>query len=240
MMNQPIYIAMDFSTPEQVNDFFGTFSDVDLSVKVGMELFYLTGPALLQDLKDAGCEIFLDLKLHDIPHTVKRTMKGLATMGVDMINVHASGGKHMMEAAIEGLNEGTEPGRKRPTCLAVTQLTSTSQKMMNDYLLINGSIEDVTVSYAQLASAAGMDGVICSAWEVPAIKKACGPSFLTVTPGIRNARDEHSDQQRVTTPQKARELGSDAIVVGRSITTAHDPREAYQQIKADWRGSANE
>lgn len=233
-VNHPIYIAMDFSNPEEVNDFFGTFSEEHLSVKVGMELFYLAGPALLQDLSDAGCDIFLDLKLHDIPHTVQRTMKGLASLGVQLVNVHAAGGKQMMEAAMEGLEQGTPPGKKRPDCIAVTQLTSTSQKMLNDYLLINGKMEDVTVSYAELAKDSGLDGVVCSALEVPSIKKACGEDFITVTPGIRRSDDAPGDQQRITTPQKARDMGSDAIVVGRSITAADDPKAAYQQIKTEW------
>lgn len=234
MINRPVYIAMDFSAPEQVNDFLDRFDTEGLCVKVGMELFYQTGPALLADLKGCGCRIFLDLKLHDIPHTVKKAMRGLAGFGVDIVNVHAAGGKAMMEAALEGLDQGVPLSVNRPDCIAVTQLTSTSQQMMNQYLMIEGKIEDVTVSYAKMAESAGLDGVVCSPLEVPAIKEACGSYFKTITPGIRLSDDAAGDQARVTTPQQACELGSDAIVVGRSITEAKDPLRAYEQIKAEW------
>lgn len=233
-LEYPVYIAMDFSAPGQVNDFLDQFETKDLCVKVGMELFYQTGPALLVDLKGCGCRVFLDLKLHDIPNTVKKAMKGIAGFGVDLVNVHAAGGKDMMEAALEGLDQGMPFGAIRPDCIAVTQLTSTNQKMMNQYLMIKGNIEDVTVSYARLAESAGLDGVVCSALEVPAIKKACGPYFRTVTPGIRLADDAIGDQARVATPKQARRLGSDALVVGRSVIDAEDPVLAYEQIKSEW------
>lgn len=237
--NNPVYIALDFAKPQQVLDFLDRFETNGLAVKIGMELFYHTGPALIADLKGAGCQIFLDLKLHDIPNTVKKAMKGLAGFGVDIVNVHAAGGNTMMEAALEGLDQGTPPGKKRPKCIAVTQLTSTSQQMMNQYLLIGGKIEDVALSYARLAQSAGLDGVVCSPLEVPSIKKRCGKDFLTVTPGIRPAGSVEDDQVRITTPKRARELGSDAIVVGRSITKADDPLLAYHQIQAEW-SEANE
>lgn len=234
IIERPCYIALDFYTTEQVNDFLDPFDTEGLCIKVGMALFYQTGPALLADLKGAGCHIFLDLKLHDIPNTVKQTMKGLAGFGVDMVNVHAAGGKVMMEAALAGLEQGTPPGFLRPDCIAVTQLTSTSQQMMNQFLMIEGKMEDVTVSYAKMAHSAGLDGVVCSPLEVPAIKAACDPYFQTVTPGIRRKGDANADQARVTTPAQAKALGSDAIVVGRSITEAKAPAEAYDQIKAEW------
>lgn len=240
MIERPIYIALDFSTPEQVNNFLDHFDTQGLCVKVGMELFYQVGPALFADLKGCGCRIFLDLKLHDIPHTVKKAMKGLAGFGVDVVNVHAAGGQAMMEAALEGLDQGTPLGMDRPDCIAITQLTSISQQMMNQYLLIGGKIEDVSVSYAKMAESAGLDGVVCSPLEVPSIKNACGPYFKTVTPGIRMADDSAGDQARITTPRQAREQGSDAIVVGRPITEADAPRHTYEQMKTEWRGNQHE
>lgn len=238
-MENPIIIALDFPTREKVNEFLGRFSTKGLSVKVGMELFYQNGPSIISDLKNKGCQIFLDLKLHDIPNTVKMAMKGLAGLGVDIVNVHAAGGRTMMEYALEGLDQGTPSGERRPACIAVTQLTSTSQEMMQDDLLIQGSIEKVVASYAKLSQSAGLDGVVCSPLETQVIKLACGSQFLTVTPGIRLADDSANDQTRFTTPGQARKLGSDYIVVGRSITKAEDPEEAYGKIKAEW-SEANE
>lgn len=232
-------IALDFPTGQKVTEFLDRFETEGLSVKVGMELFYQNGPAMISDLKEKGCHIFLDLKLHDIPNTVKRAMKGLAGLGVDIVNVHAGGGRPMMEAALEGLDQGTPAGEKRAACIAVTQLTSTSQEMMQNDLLIQGSIEKVVVSYAKLAQLSGLDGVVCSPLETQVIKLACGSRFLTVTPGIRLANDSANDQTRFTTPKQARKFGSDYIVVGRSITQAADPVQAYQQIQAEW-SEANE
>lgn len=235
-MRDGVMIALDFSAKETVDTFLDRFPNQSLFVKVGMELFYQTGPALIADLKSRGCRVFLDLKLHDIPNTVKSTMKGLASLDVDLVNVHASGGRTMMEAALEGLEQGTAAGEARPACIAVTQLTSTSQNMMQNDLLIKGTMENVVVAYAKLAQSAGLDGVVCSPLESQPIKRTCGSRFLTVTPGIRLAADTSDDQARVTTPKQARELGSDCIVVGRSITRAADPALAYEQILTEWSG----
>lgn len=235
MSKNPIMIALDFSSEQQVDQFLRKFNDESLFVKVGMELYYSCGNSLLAKLKDHGHDIFLDLKLHDIPNTVKRAMKSLAALDVDVINVHAAGGKQMMEAAVEGLEEGKGSGKQqRTTCIAVTQLTSTSQEIMNKELRVIGSVEDVVSHYAQLAKASGLDGVVSSPHEVPLVKKACGKSFLTVTSGIRLVGDEKGDQKRVTTPKQAKQLGSDFIVVGRSITQAKDPLAAYNLIKQEW------
>jgi orotidine-5'-phosphate decarboxylase len=233
-IENPIIIALDFSTHREIKDFLNRFDTNGLSVKVGMELFYQNGPAIITDLKEQGCQIFLDLKLHDIPNTVKRSMNGLAGLGIDIVNVHAGGGRTMMEAAIEGLDQGTPASEKRPACIAVTQLTSTTEQMMNQELLIHGKIEDIVVSYASLAQSAGLDGVVCSPLETPFIKKACGSSFMTITPGIRLKQNQNDDQARVTTPKQARELGSDYIVVGRIIIQATDPVQAYKQILEEW------
>jgi orotidine-5'-phosphate decarboxylase len=235
-VKSPIIIALDFSKRESVCQFLSRVKGESLSVKVGMELFYQTGPEFISELKQQGHEIFLDLKLHDIPNTVKKAMKGLAALDVDIVNVHAAGGREMMEAAIEGLDEGTPSGKKRPLCIAVTQLTSTSQETMQRDLLIPEKIEDVVASYAQLAEGSGMDGVVCSPLETPFIKKVTRADFITVTPGIRMKDDDKSDQKRIATPQEAKKFGSDYIVVGRSITNAADPVFAYEQIKADWSG----
>ncbi|HET7579636.1 MAG TPA: orotidine-5'-phosphate decarboxylase [Bacillales bacterium] len=233
-MESPIIIALDFSNREQVDHFLNRFDTNGLFVKVGMELFYQQGPAIISDLKDRGCNIFLDLKLHDIPNTVKKAMKGLAGLGVDIVNVHAGGGRTMMEFALEGLDQGTPSSEKRPECIAVTQLTSTSQETMRNDLLIQGTMEKVVVSYAKLAQSAGLDGVVCSPLETQVIKLTCGSRFLTVTPGIRLAKNTADDQSRFTTPREARKFGSDYIVVGRSITQAKDPVQAYEQIQAEW------
>lgn len=233
-MNQPVIIALDFPAREQVEDFLQHFENESLYVKVGMELFYKEGPEIVSFLKENGHRIFLDLKLHDIPNTVKSAMRNLAGLGVDLVNIHAAGGQAMMEAAIEGLETGTMPGKKRPECIAVTQLTSTSEAIMNNELFIQGTINDVVVQYAKLAKQGGMDGVVCSTWEARKISEVCGESFLKVTPGIRMVGDAANDQVRVATPWKARELGSNAIVVGRSITKAENPYTAYQKAKQEW------
>lgn len=235
MSKNPIIIALDFSNEQQVDQFLCKFNNESLFVKVGMELYYSCGNSLLAKLKDHGHDIFLDLKLHDIPNTVKYAMKSLAALDVDVINVHAAGGKQMMEAAVEGLEAGKGSGKQqRTTCIAVTQLTSTNQEMMNRDLRVTGSVEDVVSHYAQLAKASGLDGVVSSPHEVPIVKKACGKSFLTVTPGIRLVGEEKGDQKRVTTPRQAKQLGSNFIVVGRSITQAQDPLAAYNLIKQEW------
>jgi orotidine-5'-phosphate decarboxylase len=199
-----------------------------------MELFYQTGPGLIASLKEMGHDIFLDLKLHDIPNTVGKAMKGLARLDADMVNVHAAGGSEMMKAAAEGLEAGTPAGKNRPVLLAVTQLTSTSEVQMQKEQGILKPLRDSVLNYAALAHESGLDGVVCSALEARDITDRIGADFLKVTPGIRLAGDDVSDQKRVVTPQKARELGATAIVVGRSITQAADPYAAYLKVKEQW------
>jgi len=235
-MDQPFIVALDFSSKEEVRAFLQLFSDTSLFVKVGMELYFQEGPTIIDELKQRGHYIFLDLKLHDIPNTVKRTMKGLAKLGVDLVNVHASGGSAMMRAALEGLEEGTPHGMKRPRCIAVTQLTSISEQMLVHELLIDRTMKDTVLHYASLAHDSGLDGVVCSAQEVPLLRARFGPTFITVTPGIRFANEAKGDQVRVVTPNEARQLGTTYIVVGRSITKAHDPHEAYERLKREWDG----
>ncbi|MGX1900280.1 orotidine-5'-phosphate decarboxylase [Thermolongibacillus altinsuensis] len=235
-MNRPFIVALDFPSMEEVKTFLRRFPHESLFVKVGMELYYQEGPAIIYDLKEQGHRIFLDLKLHDIPNTVKRAMQGLSRLGIDLVNVHAAGGTTMMEAALEGLEAGTPSGARRPYCIAVTQLTSTSEQMLHKQLLIERSLEETVLHYASLAKESGLDGVVCSAKEVPIIRKYLSPSFLTVTPGIRFADDEKNDQVRVVTPYEARKLGASAIVVGRSITRAADPYAAYERLQREWNG----
>ncbi|MBF2489594.1 orotidine-5'-phosphate decarboxylase [Listeria marthii] len=231
-MNKPI-IALDFQTYEEVESFLAQFSGESLSVKVGMELFYSNGPAIVEKIKQQNHAIFLDLKLHDIPNTVKSAMIGLAKLGVDMVNVHAAGGKNMMEAALEGLEIGSTSGN-RPKIIAVTQLTSTSESDMKSEQLIKTSLLESVLHYSDLTKQAGLDGVVCSALEAEAIKQQNGADFLRVTPGIRLASDAADDQIRVVTPEKARLIGSSNIVVGRSITRANDPVAAYNQVLKEW------
>ncbi|EAC2401496.1 orotidine-5'-phosphate decarboxylase [Listeria monocytogenes] len=231
-MNKPI-IALDFQTYEEVEQFLAKFSGETLSVKVGMELFYSNGPIIVEKIKQQNHEIFLDLKLHDIPNTVKSAMVGLAKLGVDMVNVHAAGGKNMMEAALEGLEIGSGSG-KRPKIIAVTQLTSTSEASMQSEQLIKTSLLESVLHYSALTNQAGLNGVVCSALEAEAIKQQNGADFLRVTPGIRLASDAADDQIRVVTPEKARLIGSTDIVVGRSITRANDPVVAYNQVLKEW------
>ncbi|MBC1999545.1 orotidine-5'-phosphate decarboxylase [Listeria marthii] len=231
-MNKPI-IALDFQTYEEVESFLAQFSGESLSVKVGMELFYSNGPAIVEKIKQQNHAIFLDLKLHDIPNTVKSAMIGLAKLGVDMVNVHAAGGKNMMEAALEGLEIGSTSGN-RPKIIAVTQLTSTSESDMKSEQLIKTSLLESVLHYSDLTKQAGLDGVVCSALEAEAIKQQNGADFLRVTPGIRLASDAADDQIRVVTPEKARLIGSSNIVVGRSITRANDPVAAYNQVSKEW------
>ncbi|MBM7603394.1 orotidine-5'-phosphate decarboxylase [Metabacillus crassostreae] len=235
-MQRPLIIALDFQDRLEVDEFLRHFQEEKLFVKVGMELFYQEGPSIISHIKQLGHDIFLDLKLHDIPNTVKQAMRGLAKLEVDLVNVHAAGGKKMMTAAIEGLNEGTPTGKKRPTCIAVTQLTSTSQGMVQDELLINRNLDDVVLHYAKLAKESGLDGVVCSTHEVEVINEEIGDSFITVTPGIRMKEDSADDQTRIATPDQARLLGSTAIVVGRSITKQQNPYEAYLHVKKSWEG----
>ena len=227
-------VALDFSRKEDVMNFLDKFKE-PVYVKVGMELTYAFGFEMIHEIKKRGHKIFLDLKLHDIPNTVKNGMKNLAKLDVDIVNLHAAGGSAMMKAAIEGLEEGAVHG-KRPLCIAVTQLTSTSQEAMNEELLIPGDVKDVVISYAKLAKESGLDGVVCSVHEAKAIHEACGSDFLTVTPGIRLADDSKDDQKRVATPAFAKEQGCDYIVVGRSITKCADPVATYLEIEKTMEG----
>lgn len=227
-MNRDVIIACDFANSEECYSFLEKFRDLERKpfLKIGMELFYGAGPDIVKELKRQGFKIFLDLKLHDIPNTVKKAMKVLSALDVDMVNVHAAGTIDMMKAAKEGL---TREDGTRPLLIAVTQLTSTSERAMKEQLLIDNPIDDTIAHYAHNALEAGLDGVVCSPLEVSKVKAACGPEFLTVTPGIRFADSVTDDQVRVTDPSKARELGSDFIVVGRPITASPDPVAAYQR-----------
>lgn len=236
-MESSIILALDFSEKQQLDDFLKQFEEEKLFVKVGMEAYFQHGPKLVDELKQRGHHVFLDLKLHDIPNTVQKAMKGLAGLGVDLINVHASGGSRMMKAAVEGLEAGTSSGQKRPLCIAVTQLTSTSEEMLRSELQIATDMKSSVVNLAELAKGSGLDGVVSSALEVPMIKETCGGAFLTVTPGIRLEGDMAGDQNRVCSPKKARSLGSDFIVVGRSVTEAKNPLSAYDILKSEWRKS---
>ena len=225
-MGKDVMIACDFSNAKTTFEFLDMFTLRKPFVKIGMELFYAEGPSIVREIKKRGHKIFLDLKLHDIPNTVKKSMAVLAGLDVDMTNVHAAGTVEMMRAAREGL---TRPDGTRPLLIAVTQLTSTSEERMQKELLINASINDTIRHYAENAKAAGLDGVVCSPLESALVKDACGSGFLTVTPGVRFAGGDVGDQVRVTTPEKAKAIGSDYIVVGRAITAAADPVAAYQR-----------
>lgn len=221
-------IALDFPSRGDALKFLDLFKEEIEKpyVKVGMELFYAAGPDFIREIKERGHKIFLDLKLYDIPNTVKRAMEVLSRLDVDIVNLHAAGGRKMMEAALEGL---TRPDGTRPLLIAVTQLTSTSPEMLRDELLIETPMEETISRYAMNAAKAGLDGVVCSPHEVRAVKEACGEKFMTVTPGIRFADSAADDQVRITTPERARELGTDFIVVGRPITQASDPVAAYRR-----------
>ena len=225
-MGKDVIVACDFNTAEETLRFLDNFTEEKPYVKIGMELFYAEGPEIVREIKRRGHKIFLDLKLHDIPNTVKKAMAVLSRLDVDMCNLHAVGTVAMMEAAIEGL---TRPDGTRPLLIAVTQLTSTDQERMERDILINEPLEKVVMHYASNAKAAGLDGVVCSPLESPAVHEKCGKEFLTVTPGVRFADGDKGDQVRVTTPEKAKELGSDYIVVGRPITQAQDPASAYRR-----------
>ena len=230
-MGKDVIIACDFAGREECLQFLDRFTGEKPFVKIGMELFYAEGPQIVRDIKERGHRIFLDLKLHDIPNTVKKAMAVLSRLDVDWCNLQAAGTRTMMEAALEGL---TRPDGTRPLLIAVTQLTSTGEDAMHEELLIPGKIGDVVMRYAENAKAAGLDGVVCSPLEAAAVHEACGAGFLTVTPGIRFADGGKDDQTRVTTPAKARDIGSDYIVVGRPITAAADPVAAYRRCVAEF------
>ena len=225
-------IALDFSSREEVISFLKQF-DEPVYVKIGMELTYACGLDIVKEVKEMGHKIFLDLKLHDIPNTVKGGMKNLAALGVDIVNCHCGGGIAMMKAAKEGLIAGTPEGKEVPKLIGVTILTSTSREIMNNELGIEGEVLDTVVHYAKNAKEAGLDGVVCSVLEARAIHEACGDDFLTVTPGIRLAGNSVDDQKRVATPEFANEQGCDMIVVGRSITKAENPVETYRMIEKE-------
>ena len=224
-MKREVIIACDFDDPIKLFDFLDLFRDKKPFVKIGMELFYGNGPSIVREIKRRGHKIFLDLKLHDIPNTVHKSMCKLAELNVDMVNVHAAGSVAMMEAAARALREKNS----NAVLLAVTQLTSTTEEVMNKELWIDHKMEETVLHYAMNAKKAGCQGVVCSPLEAGIVKEACGEDFLTVTPGIRFADDDKGDQKRVTTPAKAKELGSSYIVVGRSITASADPVAAYER-----------
>ena len=230
-MKKAVIIACDFASAAETFAFLDRFGDERPFVKIGMELFYAEGPAIVKELKRRGHPIFLDLKLHDIPNTVKKAMAVLSNLDVDICNLHAAGTIEMMKAALEGL---TRPDGTRPLLVAVTQLTSTSEERMQKELLIEKPINEVIVQYAQNAKAAGLDGVVCSPLEAGMVKQACGSEFVTVTPGVRFADGDVGDQVRVTTPARASEIGTDCIVVGRPITAAADPLAAYRRCVAEF------
>ena len=233
MKKRDVIIACDFASAEQTLTFLDRFEEEKPFVKIGMELFYAAGAPIVREIKRRGHKIFLDLKLHDIPNTVKKAMAVLSNLDVDMCNVHAAGTVEMMRYAIEGL---TRADGTRPLLIAVTQLTSTSEERMQKELLIGTTINDCIVKYAQNTKEAGLDGVVCSPLEARMVKDACGEEFLTITPGVRFADGEKADQVRVTTPARAREIGSDYIVVGRPITAAEDPVAAYRRCVAEFVG----
>lgn len=232
-MGKDVIIACDFASADDTFKFLDKFTEEKPFVKIGMELFYAEGPSIVREIKRRGHKIFLDLKLHDIPNTVKKSMAVLSKLDIDMTNLHAAGTIDMMKAALEGL---TREDGTRPILIAVTQLTSTSEERMQKELLINASINDTIVKYAQNAKIAGLDGVVCSPLEAGMVKQACSKDFITVTPGVRFADGEVGDQVRVTTPEKAREIGSDYIVVGRPITQADDPVAAYRRCCKEFIG----
>lgn len=230
-MGKDVIIACDFASKEEVLNFLDKFQGRKPYVKIGMELFYAAGPEIVKEIKARGHKIFLDLKLHDIPNTVKKAMHVLSSLDVDMCNLHASGTVAMMEAALEGL---VRPDGTRPLLIAVTQLTSTSQERMESDLLIEKPLDQVVLHYASCAKKAGLDGVVCSPLEAGTVHAHCGKEFLTVTPGVRFADGDIGDQVRVTTPAKAKEIGSDYIVVGRPITAAADPVAAYERCVSEF------
>ncbi len=232
-MGKDVIVACDFSSKQEVMNFLDKFQDKKPFVKIGMELFYAEGPSIVKEIKERGHKIFLDLKLCDIPNTVKKSMSVLSGLDVDMTNLHAFGTKAMMEAAIEGL---TRSDGTRPILIAVTQLTSTSEERMKNDLLINEPLDKVVMHYAKCASECGLDGVVCSPLEAGKVKETCGKEFMTVTPGVRFADGDVGDQVRITTPEKAKEIGSDYIVVGRPVTQAEDPVAAYERCVREFVG----
>ncbi|MBQ6884723.1 MAG: orotidine-5'-phosphate decarboxylase [Clostridia bacterium] len=232
-MGKDVIIACDFASAEKTFEFLDKFTGRKPFVKIGMELFYAEGPSIVKEIKKRGHKIFLDLKLHDIPNTVKKAMNVLSNLDVDITNLHASGTTAMMEAAIEGL---TRPDGTRPLLIAVTQLTSTSQESMENDLLIKEPIDEVVMHYASNAKKAGLDGVVCSPLEAGKVHERCGSDFLTITPGVRFADGDIGDQKRVMTPAEANKIGSDYIVVGRPITAAVDPVAAYERCVAEFIG----
>ena len=232
-MGKDVIIACDFASKAEVMNFLDKFKEEKPFVKIGMELFYAAGPEIVKEIKSRGHKIFLDLKLCDIPNTVKKSMSVLSELDVDMTNLHAFGTKAMMEAAIEGL---TRADGSRPMLIAVTQLTSTSEERMKNDLLINEPLDKVVMHYAKNAKDSGLDGVVCSPLEAGKVHDTCGKDFVTVTPGVRFADGEVGDQVRITTPEKAKEIGSDYIVVGRPITQADDPVAAYRRCVAEFVG----
>ena len=232
-MGKDVIIACDFSSAEATFAFLDKFTGKKPFVKIGMELYYAEGPSIVHELKGRGHKIFLDLKLHDIPNTVKKSMSVLSRLGVDICNLHAGGTVRMMEAALEGL---TRPDGTRPLLIAVTQLTSTDQESMENDLLIKAPIDEVVMHYAENAKKAGLDGVVCSPLEAGKVHDRCGGDFLTITPGVRFADGDIGDQKRVMTPAQAKEIGSDYIVVGRPITAAEDPVAAYERCLAEFVG----
>ncbi len=232
-MSKPI-IALDFSSRKAVEEFLEQFENETLFVKIGMELYYQEGPSIVSYVKSKGHKIFLDLKLHDIPNTVESAMRGIAKLGVDMVNVHAAGGIQMIQAAKRGLETGTPVGNTVPLLIAVTQLTSTTNESMKIEQLIPVSLIDSVIHYTKIAYSAGADGVVCSALEVEALNTVLPKEFLKVTPGIRPISSDVNDQKRVTTPSLAKAYGSTHIVVGRPITQANDPKAAYDAIVKEW------
>ena len=232
-MGKDVIVALDFDGREKTLAFLDRFTEEKPFVKIGMELFYAEGPSVVREIRARGHKIFLDLKLHDIPNTVKKAMAALSALDVDIVNVHAAGTGAMMSAALAGL---TRPDGTRPLLIAVTQLTSTDQDMLEKELWIEKPMEEVVLHYAEIASIVGLDGVVCSPLEAGGIHERCGKNFLTVTPGVRFAGGDAGDQKRVTTPAKAKELGSDYIVVGRPITQAEDPVAAYRRCVAEFVG----
>ena len=232
-MGRDVIVACDFSSKEEVFAFLDKFSGKKPFVKIGMELYYAEGPSIVKEIKARGHKIFLDLKLHDIPNTVKKSMAVLSRLDVDICNLHAGGTKRMMEAALEGL---TRPDGTRPLLIAVTQLTSTDQESMENDLLIKEPIDKVVMHYAKNVAEAGLDGVVCSPLEAQKVHETCGDKFLTVTPGVRFADGDIGDQKRVMTPAEANKIGSDYIVVGRPITAAADPVAAYERCLQEFVG----
>ena len=232
-MGRDVIVACDFASAAEVYAFLDRFQEERPFVKIGMELYYAEGPQIVRELKKRGHKIFLDLKLHDIPNTVKKSMAVLSRLDVDICNLHAAGTVNMMKAALEGL---TRPDGTRPLLIAVTQLTSTDQESLEEDLMIHAPMAEVVMHYAENAKKAGLDGVVCSPLEAGVVHDRCGKDFLTVTPGVRFADGEVGDQKRVMTPKQAREIGSDYIVVGRPITAAPDPVAAYRRCVAEFVG----